>query len=446
MQTRQEEVSSISTSLLQLAITNVLANLTIPLASLSNVAFLGHLNNTYHLSGVALVLALFDSLFYSCSFLRASTTGLAAQAIGGDRKHNLYLVLIRNSFLALTLGLTILALKVPLENLGLSFLSTIPEIEAISHVYFGIRVWAVPATLLNFVLVGWLLGQGKSDRVLWIITFINSSKIGLDYTLIIRWNLESVGAGWSVVISQYLMLGIASIVVGYSLFLQNFDIKEMRIFDPAEIVSLVKLNGDIFIRSLAKIAVTLVFTKVGTNLGAQILAENALLLEVIVLTMFIIEGIGYAIETLAGLFEGKEKIEDFFPELRLAFAISFLISAGIGVLVWQLPQQVFGLLTDHQELLQDIGQYTPWLAIVLCCNSIASTQESYFLGRAKGNVVRNTSLLSTFIGFLPVSIVALVLQDSRILWLAMIVLAIVQIIMFAVQFNLDRLQDSEPLL
>ncbi|MGK7925597.1 MAG: MATE family efflux transporter [Spirulina sp.] len=446
MKHEQKRLNPSSTSLAKLAIANVLSNLTIPLASFSNIAFLGHLSNTNHLSGVALVLALFDSLFYSCSFLRISTTSLTARAMDRDPTRDLYPIVLRNSAIALILGLIILGLKVPLEQLGLSLLKTTPDIEAISRTYLEIRIWAVPATLLNFVLVGWLLGQGKSDRVLGLTVVINSLKIGLDYLLILKLGLASAGAGWSVVISQYVMLGLGLIVTGLTLSLKDIDLRNIKIFDPAGFSSLVTLNGNILVRSWVKMIVLLVFTKVGTTLGPKILTENALVLEVLLLALFLFEGLGYAVETLTGLFEGKGRLEDFFPQLQFAFIGSFLLGIGIAATVWIRPQQIFSLLTDRVELLQDMGQYTPWLAVLLGFTSIASIQESYFFGRAAGDVVRNANLFSAFLGFLPIAIAALILQDNRVLWLAMIVSGLLQTLIFTLQFNRDRLRDSDSLL
>ncbi|MEM9542642.1 MAG: MATE family efflux transporter [Cyanobacteria bacterium P01_E01_bin.42] len=419
----------------RLAIANVLSNITIPLTSFSNLAFLGHLNNTNHLTGVTLVLALFDSLFYSCSFLRISTTSLTAQAMDGDRTQNLSVILLRNGAIALIISLIVLSLKIPLEQVCFSFLKTAPEIESIARTYFEIRIWAVPATLLNFVIIGWLLGQGRSDLVLWITAAINSLKIGLDYLLILKFGLASVGAGLAVAIHQYLLLGCALIVVGSILPFKALYLKNTDAFKLGKLHSLLTLNGNIFVRSLVKMIVLLVFTKVGTALGSKVLTENALVFEVILLVLFLLEGLGYAVETLTGFFEGKGRLEEIFPQLRWAFLSSLCAGVGIAAIVWIFPQQVFSLLTNRTELLQDMNQYTPWLAMILGLSSISSIQESYFFGRTAGHVVRNANLSSAFLGFLPLAIAALWLQNNQILWLAIAVSGLVQTVILAIGFR-----------
>lgn len=53
----------------------------VPIATLLDVAFLGHLSDVHHLAGVAIAALIFNYLYWSFGFLRMATTGLTAQAV-----------------------------------------------------------------------------------------------------------------------------------------------------------------------------------------------------------------------------------------------------------------------------------------------------------------------------------------------------------------------------
>lgn len=71
---------------LSLAIPNILTNLTVPLAGLLDMAFLGHLETVTPLAGVALATVIFNYLYWSFGFLRMGTTGLTASAYGAGNR------------------------------------------------------------------------------------------------------------------------------------------------------------------------------------------------------------------------------------------------------------------------------------------------------------------------------------------------------------------------
>jgi MATE family multidrug resistance protein len=207
----------------RLAVINILSNLTVPLAGLISVAFLGHLIEIRHLAGVTLSTILFNYIYRSLGFLRMGTTGITAQAVGRDDREAVLLTGLRNGLLALGLGLAILILQHPLQELGFALLSAAPEVKSSGQAYYSTRIWAAPATLLNFVLIGWFLGREHSGKVLVMSVAANGVNIVLDYLFIVRWGWESAGAGMATTVSQYLML-----LIGMIFAAREVQFKEVR--------------------------------------------------------------------------------------------------------------------------------------------------------------------------------------------------------------------------
>ena len=198
---------------LKLAVVNILSNLMVPLASLVDVAFLGHLAEIRHLAGVALATVLFNYIYWTFGFLRMGTTGTTAQARGRNDHQEVLKICLRHSLIALSIGILILILQQPLREIGFTLLSATAEVKASGITYYNSLIWGAPATLLNFVLMGWFLGLEGGGKVLLLSVVNKATNIILDYLFIVRWGWESAGAGAATAISQYLTLLVGVVFV-----------------------------------------------------------------------------------------------------------------------------------------------------------------------------------------------------------------------------------------
>jgi len=417
----------------RLAIVNILSNLLVPLAGLISIAFLGHLMEIRHLAGVTLSTVLFNYIYRTLGFLRMGTTGMTAQAVGREDQEEVLLTGLRNALIALGLGITILILQYPLQELGFALLSATSEVKSSGQAYYQTRIWAAPATLLNFVLIGWFLGREHSGKVLILSAVANAANVLLDYLYIIRWGWESAGAGLAIAVSQYLMLLVGMIFVAREVQFKEVRAVAGRLFDPSDLKAVFALNGDIFVRTFAFLSTFAIFTNLSSAMGTIMLAENALLLQVLTLAIYFIDGLAFATESLAGIFIGKGTKEPLAPLLRLAGATSLILGLSIALVFVIVPNPLFGLLTNHSEVLDCLDIYVPWLVPVLGFGSIAFILDGYFLGLAEGPTIRNAALTASLVGFVPIAIVAWHLQSTHLLWLALSVFMAARVVTLAVQ-------------
>jgi len=403
----------------QLALVNILSNIMVPLAGLVSVAFLGHLTEIYDLAGVAVAAVIFNYLYRLLNFLRMGTTGVTAQAVGADDQETVLLVGLRNGFIALVLGCAILVLQYPMEKLWFALLSATPEVKAAGAAYFNARIWGAPAVALNLVIIGWLLGLEKSTQVLWMTVVGNGANILLDYFLIVRWGWGSTGAGLSACLSQYLTLLVGMVWVGRQIQVQEILSMTERFWNWLEFKATFLLNGDIFIRILASRGAMVLFTNFSATMGITILAGNALTIELFLLSFSCMEGVGLAVETLTGNFKGKKENEKLIPLIAVGVGTSFLIALVFALGSIFFPQEVFGLLTDHTDVIETSRIYTIWLLPVLGFVSIAYVLDGYFFGSADGKPPRNAALVGTLVGFTPIGLLAAwYFHSNHLLWLA----------------------------
>jgi multidrug resistance protein, MATE family len=428
-----DEKSYLRSEFFRLAIINIISNLIIPLSGLISIAFLGHLTDIKHLAGVTLATILFNYLYRTIGFLRMTTTGVTAQALGRNDHTAILLTGLRNGIIALILGLIILICQDPLAKIGFFLISATPDVKLAAQSYYDGRILAAPATLINFVLMGWFLGQGKSGKVLILSIIGNGANIILDYLLIILWGWESKGAGLATTISQYLMLFIGLIFVIKQVKWREVRALEKQLLSLKDWKECLNLNRDIFIRTLAFLSTFSIFTDISSIMGTNILAQNALLLQVITLTVYLIDGLAYATESLAGIFKGQKAKMQFVPLLQISGITSLSIGVAIAVLFTLFPQKLLTILTNHTEVLDQVYNYTFWLIPVLIFGSLAFMLDGYFLGLTEGKILRNTAIIATVFVFIPLAAIAWKLNNCSILWLGLSLFMLARVTLLAIQ-------------
>jgi multidrug resistance protein, MATE family len=417
----------------RLAIVNVFSNIMVPLAGTISVAFLGHLNQIDYLAGVALSTTEFNFIYFTLTFLRMGTTGVTATAVGHDDTLEILLVGLRNGLIALVIGGLLLILQYPLHQLWFAIVNSTPEVEASGIAYFNARIWGAPAVVINFVLIGWLLGREMSGSVLLMSVVGNGANVVFDYLYIVQWGWASTGAGLAQALSQYLML-----LVGLVLASRDIQFKELRtaveqLWDLKAFKSTFTLNSNIFVRSFANMTTYAIFTNLSAAMGATVLSENALLLQIILLSVFFVEGIGFATETLTGNFKGQAANAPFVPLLQVAVGTSLFVGLSIALACVLFPENVFGLLSDHTEVIEPIKLYVPWLILILGCQATVAALEGYFAGLAFGQPIRNASLCGALLGFAPLAVWAWQTHSNQILWLAMSAFMATKVVAIGIQ-------------
>ncbi|BAZ09576.1 MATE efflux family protein [Calothrix sp. NIES-4071] len=417
----------------QLTVFNVLSNLTEPLAGLISVAFLGHLTEINDLAGVSLAAILFNFIYDNLLVLRVSTTAITAQSVGRNDSEGILLVGLRNALIALVIGALILILHYPLGKLGFAFLNGSEEVTSLGLSYFNARIWGTPAVLINFVIIGWFLGREQSGKVLLMTAIGNISNVIFNYFAIIRWNLGSTGAGLSQAASEYLTLLVGILLVSFSINWTILPEVIGKFWNWLAFKSTFIFNRDLLFQTLIYTFIWIIFFNLSAGLGTEVLAENSLLQQVVYLIMFIVEGIGFATETLTGNFQGQLANDQLLPLLRISLLTSLSVGITTAATCVFLPDTVFGLLTNHSEIIELLKHYVPWLFLILSCFSIAWILEGYFAGLAKGHFLRNAALAAISLGFTPVAVWAWSAHSNHILWLAISAFMATRVVALAVQ-------------
>ena len=162
----------------------ILANLSTPLLGAVDTAVVGHLPDPAAIGGVGIGSVIFSFLFWGFGFLRMGTTGFAAQAFGAGDHRELRLVLLRALLLGLVLGLLILLLQGPISLVAFGLLGASEAVESYALAYYELRIFAAPFTLVNYCVLGWLLGTRRAGAALALQILLNGINILLDLVFV----------------------------------------------------------------------------------------------------------------------------------------------------------------------------------------------------------------------------------------------------------------------
>ncbi|ARO28542.1 DNA-damage-inducible protein DinF [Rhizobium sp. NXC14] len=402
---------------LSIAIPMTLGFMTTPLLGLTSTAVVGHVGNAEALAGLAIGAMLFDLILGSFNFLRASTTGLTAQAYGRRDGHEQQAVFWRALISALACGLALLCLSPLIETAGLRLMGAEGAIAEATGTYFAIRMLAAPAALANYAILGFVLGRGQGSVGLLLQALINGINILLSIYLGLSLGWGVAGVAWATTAGE-----TAGAFAGLFIVLKDFGRAERpawaEIFSRHRLAELFALNRDILIRTFVLIGAFTIMTRIGTGFGAVTLAANAVLMNFFLLSGYYLDGLANAAEQITGRAIGARYRPAFDRGLKLTTIWSFGLAALASAFFFLAGPWLISVLTTSPEVRQAAETYLPWAAITGLTGALAFLMDGVFIGATWSVDMRNRMLMS-FAGYLLMLAVFVPLFGNHGLWLGM---------------------------
>ena len=414
----------INRDILKLAIPSILANITVPIVGMVDIAVAGHLDTSaaVMIGGIAIGTMLFDLLYWNFGFLRVGTGGLAAQAYGkGDRKECAR-IFTRAASIALACALVLIAIQWVFVKAAFLVVDCTPEVRELASRYFFIRIWAAPATLGLMAFKGWFIGMQDSvspmatDLVVNGMNVLMSIVLALGFT-IGGWHYEGMGFSGiaaGTVIAQYSGLLTAAGIMFFKYrrntmsLMGREDLKD--VFKGGETKRFFVMNADLFVRSLCFIAIYIGFTVISARYGDVLLAVSSIMMKLLMIFSYFTDGFAYAGEALTGRYIGAGDK----PMVRQTVRWTFVWSMGIAVIFMGIYHwagvPLLKMMTSDMEVVAAAQGYLPWLLLMPVMGCAAFTWDGIYIGATASKAIRN-SMLWAVVGFFAVWFVGLAFPD-----------------------------------
>ena len=385
----------------RLAFPIMLSNITVPMLGIVDTAVVGHLPEPHHIGAVAIGAMIFGIVYWGFGFLRMSTTGLAAQSFGAGDEEEIRAVLGRAMCLAFGFGVLLLLLQSPIAWVAFSLIEADQAVEQQGNIYYFIRILSAPATLANYVILGWFLGMQNARVPLFLLLVINIINIVLDLVFVTRMGMAADGVAWASVIAEYVgfVCGIACVVYALKQHPGNWRIT--LLLNRRKLFDLLSLNKDIFIRTLCLMFTLAFFTAQGARYGELVLAANAVLFQLHTFIAYCLDGLSNAVEALVGRTIGEKNNVLFFDYVVSAGFWAVTVSIVFACLCLLFGTEFVALITDIPAVRQVADEYVLWIAILPLVSVWGFLFDGIYLGATRAREMRNTMLFATLVIFLP---------------------------------------------
>ena len=405
--------------ILDLAVPNIISNITVPLLGMADLALMGHLASQQHIGAIALGTTIFNMIYMVFAFLRMGTSGFTAQAYGAENNTLSILTLSRALFVAISVAVFILIMQFPIEELSFWILDASKDVEELTRSYFNIRVWAAPATISIYAFNGWFIGMQNARIPMFIAVIINILNITLNFIFVYFYDLSSDGVALGTVIAQYLGLTLAIIFLlkKYSHFLPLWKWKEMMQLKAFKLF--MRVNGDIFVRTVLLISSLSFFTAISAQISDTILAVNSILFQFFLFYSYFIDGFAYAAEALVGKYLGSREPLMLKRTVKRLFFWGLMVSLPFTVIYFTGNDLILRLLTDQKEVLNNAGPYLVWVALIPLITFPAFLWDGIFIGATASRPMRNTMIISSLFVYLPAYYLLSPIIGNHGLWLAL---------------------------
>ncbi len=385
-----------------IALPVVLSNATVPLQGAIDTAIVGNLGEAHLIAAVGIGATVISLMFGGLNFLQIGCSGLTAQALGAGRPERVLNTLLRTFFIAGVIAALLVLLKVPLRNLGLALFEGSEAAEAEAATYIDIRLWAAPAELGILTLVGWFAGQEMTRRLFEMQLVTSVANIALNVLLVFGLGMEVDGVALGTAIAVWTGFGYGLWRVmerRRAIAPPGWFADWGRILSREELVRVMSLNRDIFIRTILLIGSITWMARLGSLQGDVILAANSVLMQFLHVATNALDGFAMAAETLVGQALGARSRARLRRAVVVSTVAAFGLAAAFSLIATLGAGPVIRLLTNVEEVRAAALTYYGWATMAPLAGVLAFQLDGVFVGATEARRMRNAMVLSAAVYF-----------------------------------------------
>ena len=396
----------------------ILSNISVPLLGMVDTGVTGHLEDAVYLGAVAIGATIFGFIYAGFNFLRMGTTGITAQRYGANDGDGLKIALGQAIVVSVLIALTMIALQNPIAALSIHLLGPDTGIAVYAEQYFFIRIWSAPATLANYALIGWFIGLQNARVPLYIVLAINVTNIVLDLAFVLGLGMKVDGVAAASVIAEYTGLAVGGFYAVAYLKQHSGRLPVSHLTSVREYAAFFAVNAHLLVRTMALMFTFAFITAAGARLGGLVLAANAILINMLHLMSFALDGFAHAAEALVGKAVGAKDRDALRRAVTLALRWSLYVSVLFSLFFLIGGRPLVRVLTDLPEVIDVAYEYLPWLVILPMVAVWSYLYDGVFVGATRAREMRDIMLISTFLVFVPAWFAFRFLENHG-LWLAL---------------------------
>ncbi len=423
----------------QLAIPAIIAGIAEPILSSTDAAVVGNMQlySTESLAAVGIVGSFLSMLIWILGQTRSAIATIIAQNLGAGKIEDIRVLPAQAIFFNILLSLVVLGSTYFFVEQIFIFFNAEGLVLDLSIDYYNIRVWGFPLTLFTFAVFGIFRGLQNTFWPMLVAASGAIVNIGLDFLLV--YGLEGVipalgveGAAWASLISQAIMAIMALI------FLLTKTTTSLKLRFPLhpEINRLVSMSLNLFVRSFSLNVALVLAVREATALGTEVVAAHTIAANIWLFTAFFIDGYGAAGNVLSGRLLGAKDYPSLWTLTKRVNIYNLVVCFSLMMVATLFYNYSGRIFSKEVAVLEAF--YSVFFIVILMqpLNSLAFTLDAIFKGLGEMAYLRNTLLIATFLGFVPVIYISQHLNwGLQGIWLAFVIWMVLRALILVVKYR-----------
>ncbi|MDA0179208.1 MATE family efflux transporter [Solirubrobacter phytolaccae] len=341
-----------------------------PLYVLVDTAIVGHLGTT-QLASLAIAATVLSTAFTIFNFLTYGTTAQVARLAGAGRAHDAAALGSQALWLALGIGLVLLALLEVFAPAIVSLMGGEGEVKEGAVLYLRISAIGAPLFMLASAAQGFLRGTGDLKTPLLILLAAHSVNVVLELLFVYGFDWGLKGSAWGTVIAQVGMAG-AFFAVQYRAGLERPHPDKMR--------PLMKIGSEIAVRTTALTGSFLVGSAVLARIGAASLGAHQIAFQLWVFLALVLDAIAIAGQVMVGRMLGASDATGARAAATRMIGWSVVIGALFGLILVALGDFVPDLFTNDPEVIAQAREIWWIFALTMPFNGAVFALDGILIG------------------------------------------------------------------
>ncbi len=390
------------TEINKLAIPAIFAGIIEPVISITDTIISGKINliennDLPYLGAIGLAGALLSAFIWIFAQTRSAISSYVAINYGKNQIHYVRPLVSQTFYMNLVVGIMV-ALTAYLFTKPIFIIQNAEGIILqLTSDYFQIRVWGFPFTLLTFTLFGVFRGYQNTQWAMYIGLTGGIVNIILDllFVYVFKWSIQ--GIAYASIIAQAIMF----IGALYVLFSRTPFHLRWRFKVHPDFKALIMMSINLIIRTLSLNIAIWFANKFATGYGEDYISTQSVLIQIWLLSAFLLDGYSIAGNALSGKLKGENDTKRLWVLSRDLIKIMLICSFVIMLAMIVFYKPLGSLFTQKETILTLFNDHF-WLIILMqpIC-AIAFLFDGIFKGLGEARELRNVLLIATFVGFLP---------------------------------------------
>ncbi|WP_236626672.1 MATE family efflux transporter [Dokdonia donghaensis] len=382
-----------------------MAGIAEPVLSSTDAAVVGNIaeNSVEALAAVGIVGSFLSMLIWILGQTRSAISAIISQNLGAGKLEDIKVLPAQAIYFNIILSIIVLGSTYFFVKEIFMLLNAKGLVLSLSIDYYNIRVWGFPLTLFTFAVFGIFRGL---QNTFWpmIVAIIGASlNIGLDFMLV--YGIDDIiepmgvkGAAWASLAAQAVMA-----ILALALLLIKTDVSlRLRLPLHPEIKRLISMSLNLFIRSFSLNVALVLAVREATAISDETVAAHTIVANIWLFTAFFIDGYGAAGNLLSGRLLGAKDYPNLWLLTKRVVKYNLVVAVFL-MIICAILYKPMGLLFSNDDAVLIVFYGVFFMVIVMQpINAIAFTLDSIFKGLGEMGWLRNTLLVATFLGFVPV--------------------------------------------